>query len=961
MINAMYYAYFGGRGSGVFTSEAFSAPCGGKITRLSYEADTLGGSRIYIELAASTDSINWTDWFEVVPDGSIPAPVESGPYYKYRVGMARGTRNDRPVLHSITWHFELFAPELVLALPPPNSFYSCSCGAVIWDVRCESKIELPSASVLTNSITYGPSRCTWNSVDSTFQFLGPEACWTHGETYSGVILELTAESGCRRLGDTTFTFTADFRPPIITNISPLPDTLMANSSPILCATIYDSTSDEYDSTMFWVINGDTSRFGEPGISWNNATGELTMDLASAGLSVVDTVLVCVGAGDIAVGCGTNMTDSCWSFIVDTTSPQCFPICPLDGWIVGCDSFHILFYLDDQYGIAYSTVEFSINGAAYDTSSPEVTLRGDTIDFYTSEPWSNNDTVNVQVTAGEDNAGNVLATPCHFSFVIDLSPPIITPLTPLDGATIETKQPLISALITDTYGIASDSLVLCAAGDCWGYDSLPAGLSWSEDTLSFDPVAAGYYFLEETVNIIVSACDSTQWCGPNCTDTTWTFTIADDDTIYPVWIDYTPAMWLEDSIFTVVCRAYDESGIYTTMPPDTQAPYLIWDNDGELSLSCDTVWLDFVSESAGTVTLSSSAPLISADADSDIVFVATCWDNDFDLSLASDRLRTDSPLWPVEILTRAKVEMTMPHPEWITSCTDQGIRFSIEGEVSINFESCIFVIDNDTVTFSDPELSMEGDSVIVYTPPGNIFDNGPIICKLIEAKDAFGHSLSVPLEWTFYVDADPPRFELIRPEDGAMVPEDDYGFTVTIVDSGSGLDTACIEFTVVVDGDSFTYTMDSICVNWNGLADELSFFPENSHLSTRDGDSLAILLCACDVPDLCPPNIGCIDFAYWIEPDVKCSTNTDPFTPNRDGYNDEVVFFWPRFYSSGAEISIYDMRGIPVRRYSVPPGDFKTAAWDGQDDNNRKCPAGVYIYIIEVDGKRICKGTITLAR
>ncbi len=101
--------------------------------------------------------------------------------------------------------------------------------------------------------------------------------------------------------------------------------------------------------------------------------------------------------------------------------------------------------------------------------------------------------------------------------------------------------------------------------------------------------------------------------------------------------------------------------------------------------------------------------------------------------------------------------------------------------------------------------------------------------------------------------------------------------------------------------------------------------------------------------------------YWIEPEVECSTSTDPFTPNLDGFNDDVSIFWPGFYRDGAEIEIFDMRGAVVQRISAPPGKIEEAAWNGLDKNGRKCPGGVYIYIVKIDGKSVCIGTITLSR
>lgn len=1373
MINAMYYAYFGGRGSGVFESRMFSAPCPGTLTGMSCVVEFPGVSVITIELSASADGSTWTDWFVIIPGFPIPTPLVNGPYYRYRVSMTRGIHGERPILRSITWHFDLPYPELTLLIPPVSSFYSCSCGAVRWRVRSRNGLDLSTISILMNSVRYGPSRCGWSPTDSILEFLGPIGCWVHGVTYIGLIEALESGTGCPRIGDTTFLFTADLRPPIISNTYPPNDTIVANPSITIRATIIDNTSDEKDSTFYWIINGDSIGWGMPGLSWNNAINELRFNPSFAGRRFGDTVRVCVGAGDIAIGCGPNMADSCWRFIVDTLpptiemfspptgflscdslragfiisdiagisptsirikcrssiftyptgmvfrsdslffspplpvsdgetllvifesysdmlgnsgrpdtfqiivdlsppvvwgispvvggytgtaspnltlsladsisglvassievivegvpynishgtwdgvrlvlngsslgwafahnesisvcvrardnssgcgpnmldscwffrvnlrGPECELIGPLDGWWVGCDTFHIIFSLHDPNGVNFSTLSFSVNGTLYNASSPNVRIRGDTVDFVPTSPWRDGDIVRFITLRGDDSLGNPLEVPCTASFRVDLFPPRIIPLFPPHNGVVDTTRPVISALIRDRSGIAPSSIVFCAGGDCWGYDSLPACLRWTGDTLFFNPNAIGYSLDEETVFVRIEACDITQWCGPNCGDTvwmflidnrgpraflvepisgtfsscefqrflvrvvdpsgllmdsllisvngvpirwgdprlayigdtlifspnvpwnhfdtvdfallsaydsvfnplqdtiftrvfidleppeitilrplpgatdirpqdtvvvvitdegcginwlalgfyangqrfsfssglvligdtlkffpvsagfhfnergndsvriivrdcagycppnaldsTWRFYVPDDDSIGPEWIDYTPALWLEDSVFTVYCRARDISGIYLGTRPNPQAPFLRWDNDGEIITDCNTAWLEMFAMNGDTVTFRTITPLISRDADSNIIMSATCWDNDYDFLLPSDRSQSDSPLWFVEIVARANVSMTLPRPGWITSCRDQRIRFSVSGEVALDMASCVFEIDRDTFDLLSPELALEGDSVFVFTPPGEIFNDGIIIARLISANDEYGNPLYVPIEWRFAVDTEPPIFWLIKPTDGAMVPENDFGFVVGISDNVCGIDESTIDMTVFIHSDSFEYHVGDVGVIWNPAARRFSFDPVLAGLPAEDGDTLIVRICAGDDPDLCQSNIGCFMFEFWIEPHVECSTSTDPFTPNADGFNDVVIFYWPHFYRDGAEISIYDMRGATIRKFDALPGNFKSAEWDGLDDNGRKCPAGVYVYVVRVNGKRICHGSVTLVR
>ena len=1367
MINAMFYAFFGGYGSGVYTSQPFTTPCSGELTEMTCSMDTSGGGTITIELSSSPDGIAWSEWHVVSPSGPIPPSVAIGPFYRYRVSMSRSIGGGEPVLHSITWNFDLPTPQLELLIPATSSFYSCSCGTVRWRVHSEAAIDLASASIDLNSVHYGPSRCSYDAVDSVFEFLGPEGCWENGVTYYGLVDMLSGETGCPRSGDTTFVFTADFEPPTISGLSPAPDSIISDDTPTIAAIVHDSTSDEQNSLFEWIIDGDTVRYGDPGLSWNGTTGRLSLTTSAMGISLSGSTRVCVVAGDIAVGCGANMVDSCWNFYIDNIGPTAeivspptgylscdsllaafvlhdmmgidsssivisigsdtiafpdemtlsadtlfifphipvadgdtitvrfervedilgndggpmdfqiiidrsppeiwdripaiggyvglpdpvisfrigdalsgidedsivvtvdgfdytvadgdwdgelltldgsllgwdfdhedsIPVCvratdnasgcgpnvldecwffrvnllgpecsvvgPPDGAIVGCDSFHVLFRISDPNGVDPATIAFTVNGASYDISSAEVSYRGDSVDFAPSVPWSDGEVVAIHVVSAEDSLGNALEMPCDWSFNVDLVPPTIEPITPTVAGIVDTTQPIISALLHDDAGILASSIVLCAAGDCWEMADSPSGLSFVGDTLTLDPTIAGYFFDEESVAVTISACDSTEWCGPNCSDYSWfffidkfgphaqlvepdfgtfsscslqgfaarlfdpsgivmdsvelllngapirwpdialdyagdtlryspaiawhhldtllfelesafdslgnplqdtiltqviidllppeiepispmpgdgdvlpmdsviaivaddgcgvdeiefyasgrlipiggqlgfagdtlifapsdfhfaegesatvrivasdcanycganssdtsfSFFVPDDDTTGPIWIDYQPTVWIEDSVFVLTCRAFDRSGIYGAPPPDPQAPFIRWDTDGEIDSSCDTIYLDIVSIDGDTTTFEARSPLLSAG--NEIVFAASCWDDDFDFSVASDRKRSDSPLWSISILEPANVELTWPEPEMVTSCRDQALRFSISGESSLDFGSCVLEINSDTFTISDPQLTIDGDSAFVFTPSGDYFAEGQAIVRLIAASDALGNPLHTPIEWVFYVDTSPPVISLSAPDDGEMVDSSDADCEIDIFDLFSAVDSASIVYTVYCEGDSAILTIDDDGLKWDSESGRLLFSPHDANLFFGSRDTIFCRVCASDSPDLCPPNAGCISFMYWIEPEVECSTSSDPFTPNSDGYNDDVSIFWPGFYRDGAEIEIFDMRGARVRRIAAPAGKIEEAAWDGLDENNRKCPGGVYIYIVKIDGKRVCSGTITLAR
>jgi hypothetical protein len=104
-----------------------------------------------------------------------------------------------------------------------------------------------------------------------------------------------------------------------------------------------------------------------------------------------------------------------------------------------------------------------------------------------------------------------------------------------------------------------------------------------------------------------------------------------------------------------------------------------------------------------------------------------------------------------------------------------------------------------------------------------------------------------------------------------------------------------------------------------------------------------------------------------------STEPNPFTPNRDGVNDEVAFrFQIQELSAprALDVTVYDLSGRVVRELSsqdVVRGVFGEATgaltWDGMDNGGDLVPAGVYVYRIALEtdsGMEERLGTLAVA-
>ncbi len=102
--------------------------------------------------------------------------------------------------------------------------------------------------------------------------------------------------------------------------------------------------------------------------------------------------------------------------------------------------------------------------------------------------------------------------------------------------------------------------------------------------------------------------------------------------------------------------------------------------------------------------------------------------------------------------------------------------------------------------------------------------------------------------------------------------------------------------------------------------------------------------------------------------ASISAGPNPFSPDDDGQEDHTILNYKLPWDDAVvNISIYDRLGRRVRNLlnnyrSAKDGCY---AWDGRDDDRRKCPMGIYIILLEAGeysgaGTIKAKGTVALA-
>ncbi len=106
------------------------------------------------------------------------------------------------------------------------------------------------------------------------------------------------------------------------------------------------------------------------------------------------------------------------------------------------------------------------------------------------------------------------------------------------------------------------------------------------------------------------------------------------------------------------------------------------------------------------------------------------------------------------------------------------------------------------------------------------------------------------------------------------------------------------------------------------------------------------------------NCTTVNGLFTVEKILDISVMPNPFTPNEDGYNDEVVFLIPESSEIDIDIYIYDIYGRLIDE--LKSGNSRIT-WKGMSKEGTPQEPGIYFYHIKKGSNELKSGTITLIR
>ncbi|MCD6531930.1 gliding motility-associated C-terminal domain-containing protein, partial [bacterium] len=500
----------------------------------------------------------------------------------------------------------------------------------------------------------------------------------------------------------------------------------------------------------------------------------------------------------------------------------------------------------------------------------------------------------------------------------------------------------------------------------GVDTAAVGVdySWCDDS----QLVEGIYFPEmATIYVNVSAQDTIpDYCDPNEGYYSWWFYIPDDDTIPPTFENPGPGFVSTRISFVPTIEIIDSSGVATE---PGWAPMFIYDTDGELEISADTVAGQIDScHTEGEVVrcfCSAVAPIGPySDTCTVLIRVVAC-DDDHDFCRDDDRSCGDTT-FEVPVLAGPQAEVVEPLPNTITACDDQEIIIHLWDPDGVDPSSVELRINDSTYTTDDPRLVYD-DSLeqLVFSPGEGYFGNGEIVTvTLVSASDNLGNPMWDVLTWTFQVDLRAPEPQIVTPENGAMIRSSTPRIEVEITENLAGID----EGSLVMYINGVPYHPGEAGVEWHSgspLEGMLVFDAQGAEVVFAPGDTVWVRVEVCDAPDYCAPNCGTGTWWFTIEPEVGCYIHPNPFSPDGDGVNEFVVFDYPRMYSESAVLHIFNLRNVEVYTHEIGPIDryeeFDIRSWRGVDNDGNPVKPGLYMYVITAGGEVLCNGTVVVGR
>jgi len=771
------------------------------------------------------------------------------------------------------WEFSinLAGPVARIVEPRPNRWVACVPPEqeIILYITDPDGVLADSIRFEVEGVEYTNSDPELDYVDSVLTFT-PSVAWVDGETIDVALLYVEDLIGNGLGAPLNWQFFIDLEPPFAGAPSP-PDGAVLGVVPDISIPITDLGSGVDPSSLILNVDGTDYTLGS-GLVWTGTEALLHSDSLISAL--VGTVSVCLEqAYDSPDYCGPNelVPPFCWTIVVDVSNPEAYTLMPGPGDWLACDSAdqRVELYLFDDNGIVTDSITMRVDGILYSYPTGYMFYTDTILTFVPPSPWSDGDTVNVQLLRAPDSLGNPVV-PFSYNFYIDLSPPELDNFDPPDGSRTSGVEPVISARIFDAgCGVDTSSIVVDIDGTDYFMGS-DIGLQWhsADSTVEFISSDAGVSFADgDTVEVCVTASDAPDWCSPNEAYECWSFIV---DQGGPLAFLASPdsnscsACSLQgfDAIITDAAGIIASTIIFRVngVPYTTDSTLVSYDSVfGLLSFDPSSHWSDGV--------------LIHVDS--------------FCVSDSVHNWGIDLLEFDIYIDLSPPVVFGFDPPSGGTAGSltpDISFVVSDSGCGGVNPATIVFTVDSEVLTLDSTGVYTCGDTVVFVSEEyGSVFEDGDTVeVCVIEAADNVDYcdsnAISDPVCWSFIISTSGPVAEPISPLAGEWIACDSgyQELSISLSDPDGIADS-----TIVLTVEGFSYTTDSMELTYISADDSLFFIPGEPW---SDGDIIDVELSSAE--DVLGNGLASpLTYSFYIDLSPPETTFVHPVTgiPLHPGY------------------------------------------------------------------------------
>lgn len=583
-------------------------------------------------------------------------------------------------------------------------------------------------------------------------------------------------------------FNIDLDAPIASNPYPVNISIISSSTPTIGLDLTDLVSGVDNGEIELRVNGSLVSH-----SWNGTRLSWTPPGPYPNGATISVEVI---AKDFV---GNIMTPYSWFFTVDLEPPQASNPTPPDSSFISDVHPTILIDLDDSLsGVNASSIILIVESIPYTVASTELDYMGTTITFNPTSDYLDGQVVRISLDAS-DNLGNAMIT-YNWSFIVDVSAPLILNEVPQNGTCLNDIQPNITVLITDLIsGVNSSSINLSVEGT--DYSLADSELSYIGFTLIFTPSTP---FAEaEEINLILTVSDN---ATNAITPYIWSFII---DVTGPQASNPNPtAAYVADNQPTITITLNDTlSGV----------------NASSINLNVEGIGYDISSPELSyigtTVIFNPSSPFtdaqqidIALDASDNVGNVMSTFTWFFIIDLSGPLAGNETP-------------------------TNGGYTGNFLPFIGVDLVDSMSGVNASTIvlTVASTVRPHNWDGTTVSWTSGTPFGDGQTIICQVEASDNIGNTMG-PFIWVFTVDLSPPQASNPIPADGGYTNSSQPIVNITLTDSLSGVNANSIVLTV--EGTDYNL-MDSELSYNNSI---LTFIPS---ISFSDTDIINLTLNAYD--------------------------------------------------------------------------------------------------------------------